>query len=50
MRHVRAKANGCALEHSEVAKATFAEKKRQEKIVKAAEAKRKREEKKSNVS
>lgn len=47
MRHVRARANNVAPEHSDSAKEAHAIKKKEEKIAKAAEAKRKREAKKA---
>lgn len=46
MRHVRARANNVAPEHSDSAKAAHEMKKREEKLAKAAAAKRKREAKK----
>jgi len=47
MRHVRARANNVALEHSDSAKEAHEMKKKEAKLAKAAEAKRKREAKKA---
>jgi len=49
MRHVRARANNVAPEHSEMQLKAFEEKKKLEKAARLAAAKRKREEKKMNV-